>query len=177
MENETNFSELHFTKHFFTSSKNYEICFWLTGLPSNSEIDEMVKKLKSLKNKKVRESWTKVWEEEDEKWRIEMEEVNKECKERKSLGLKPKQKGYIYLIKSQNLYKIGRAKNIDSRIKKYITENPYEIEVIFKVFVDDYFSEEEKLLKMFESRWIRGEWFSLNDEDVELIKKMYDESI
>jgi len=177
MENEINFRELHFTKHFINKPNSWEICFWLSGLPSNLEIDEMVKKLKSLKNKKVKDSWIKVWKEEDEEFIAKMEEEDRERKERKSLNLIPKQKGYVYVVKSQNNYKIGRAKNLDSRIKKYITENPHEIEVVFSKFVDDYVEEERKLLKMFESFWIRGEWFNLNEEDIIKIKQYYDKSI
>lgn len=85
--------------------------------------------------------------------------------------VKEKKSGYIYLIKSKNLYKIGRAKYPKSRFKTYKTENPFRTEVIFQKEVDDYIGVEAELLKKFQDKKYRGEWFKLNQEDVDLIKE------
>ena len=82
-----------------------------------------------------------------------------------------KQKGYIYLLKSKNFYKIGKTKYLKDRMKAYKTENPFEIEIIIQKEVEDYVKIEKELLKKFEDKQIKGEWFKLNKDDVEEIKK------
>ena len=58
----------------------------------------------------------------------------------------------------------------ESRRKKYITENPHDVEVIGEWFVDDYIEKEKVLLKDLEPKKYRGEWFMLDEEDVAVIK-------
>ena len=79
--------------------------------------------------------------------------------------------GYIYVIKSNNLFKIGRTKNIKERIKDYKTQNPFEIEVIFKKKVNDYVKAENKLLEKFKNKKKKGEWFELTEKDINWIKE------
>jgi thymidine phosphorylase len=82
-----------------------------------------------------------------------------------------KQEGYIYIIKSKNLYKIGRTKNLKNRFKTYRTENPFEIKVIFQKKVNDYIKEEIKLLTKFKDKNYKGEWFKLDKKDIQWIKE------
>lgn len=101
----------------------------------------------------------------------------KEHKKRKEIEIYKKENkkeiGYIYIIKSNGLYKIGRSKNIKNRIKLYKTENPFGIDVIFQKKVDDYINKEIKLLNMFNDKLKLGkEWFYLSDKDINLIKKI-----
>ena len=83
-----------------------------------------------------------------------------------------KVKGYIYLIKSNDYYKIGRALNFKDRLKTYRTENPHETEVVFQKQVDDYVGIESMLLKKFKDKQHRGEWFTLSIEDINYIKSI-----
>jgi len=100
----------------------------------------------------------------------------RECREKsKKINNKKIENGWIYLLKSKNLYKIGRAKNIQSRIKTYKTENPFGIKIIIQKKVNDYIGIEIKLLKMFNEKQIRGEWFKLNKDDINRIKKYLNE--
>lgn len=80
------------------------------------------------------------------------------------------QNGYIYLIKNQNAYKIGRAKKVQERFNKYITENPHSISLILSYKVADYIKVEANLLKRFEHKKIRGEWFDLIKSDIKEIE-------
>jgi len=81
-------------------------------------------------------------------------------------------RGYIYLIRSKNLYKIGRALQLKERIKIYKTENPFGVKVVFQKEVDDYVGKEVKLLEKFQEKRAKGkEWFKLNQEDVNWIKQ------
>ena len=81
-----------------------------------------------------------------------------------------KQTGYIYLIKQDNYYKIGRAKEIKIRIKRYITENPNPLKIILQIKVNDYVKTETELLQQYKKKQFRGEWFLLNSNDVKEIK-------
>lgn len=80
-------------------------------------------------------------------------------------------RGFIYLIKLNGKYKIGRAKNPTTRFKFYKTENPEPIEVVLCKEVEDYVKAESKLLKMFKHKQYRGEWHSLDDEDIKKINE------
>lgn len=80
--------------------------------------------------------------------------------------------GYIYLIESNWLYKIGKTKNVSSRIKKYITENPNEIILIHSYHAENYTDEEARLHEKFQSKRIRWEWFQLSEIDINYIKSL-----
>lgn len=77
----------------------------------------------------------------------------------------------IYLLKSNWLYKIWKAKKIDQRIKTYRTENPFWIEVIWTWFVNSYSEVEKYLLQKYKDKKIRWEWFNLCEEDLDWINK------
>ena len=76
--------------------------------------------------------------------------------------------GWIYLYKQGDFYKIGRSRLKDCRIKKYITENPFPIELVFKKEVSDYIEAEKLLHEKFKDKRISSsqEWFLLEDKDV-----------
>lgn len=79
---------------------------------------------------------------------------------------------YIYLIKSWEHYKIGKAKSIRDRFKKYITENPNEVELIHSYRVDDYTKEEKRLHDLFKEKNHNREWFNLTEDDINYIKTL-----
>lgn len=84
---------------------------------------------------------------------------------------RPKQAGYVYLLKSNNKYKIGRSKNVNGRINSYKTQNPFGIEIICSKFVEDYIESEKTLLSLFYKNKVEKttEWFSLDDNELFLI--------
>ncbi len=81
------------------------------------------------------------------------------------------QPGYVYLIKAANgLYKIGITKNVVSRFNGLKTMSPDAIELIHFVVVSDTRGVEKRLHQQFAACRQHGEWFALNDNDVEYIK-------
>lgn len=80
--------------------------------------------------------------------------------------------GYIYLIESTWVYKIGKTKNISSRIKKYITENPNKITLIHAYHTKNCTKEEIRLHEKFQEKRVRWEWFHLSDTDINYIKQL-----
>ena len=78
--------------------------------------------------------------------------------------------GFVYLIAGNGLYKIGHAVNLRNRIGDIHRSVPFETELVDSIFIDDMLSLEESLLERFEDRCVKGEWFDLEDKDIELIK-------
>jgi hypothetical protein len=78
--------------------------------------------------------------------------------------------GFIYILKSKNLYKIGRTLQFKKRIKIYKTENPFGIKIIFQKEMNNCFNTELELLKKFKNKKYKGEWFKLNKKDIKWIK-------
>ena len=84
------------------------------------------------------------------------------------------QKGYIYVMKMFNYYKIGKAKDKESsRFGEYtnLPEKPDYIEIRL---VDNYSSVEHILHRRFQRKRIRGEWFKLNKKDLSFISDFLD---
>lgn len=84
--------------------------------------------------------------------------------------------GVIYIYKDGSYYKIGRTKNHDSRYKKYLTENPRELELILMIPTDDYVSLEKEIHTSLNHLRVVGkrEWFLLKQSDIEFIKNTYE---
>lgn len=71
---------------------------------------------------------------------------------------------YTYIMKSHDLHKIGKAINVEERIKIFRTGNP-TIEVI-KVIEGNY---ESILHKYYKEKRVCGEWFNLTKEEIDYI--------
>ena len=83
-----------------------------------------------------------------------------------NFGVKPVNPGYVYLIKNDELYKIGKTKSKDARLKAARTWLP-NIEVIgVKPFWG--YSDIERLIHVgFVRCWYDGEWLKMLDEGYE----------
>lgn len=75
-------------------------------------------------------------------------------------------KGFVYLIRQGKYCKIGRATNMQVRLRKYYSENPEPIDLLGHAYVSDYIREEVRIQKKYENRWVRGEWFALTEADI-----------
>lgn len=90
--------------------------------------------------------------------------------------------GYVYVIKVLNYYKIGKTVNPKQRFYEYsrLMEFP---EIIFCTFVEDFSKVESKLHKLFKEKCTRGEWFHLENSDLEFIHhvlekyRVYDDKV
>ena len=79
--------------------------------------------------------------------------------------------GYIYVIKMDNYYKIGKTKNPKERFGEY-TLLPKEPTIICCECVSFYSKVETDLHKKYKEKALRGEWFALDEKDVEEIKQI-----
>lgn len=82
----------------------------------------------------------------------------------------PPPKEYIYVTKSDFGYKIGRTTRPELRPLQVAGNMPIKLEVIAVIEVEDSTEWERRLHWHFEDKRLRGEWFSLDPSDVELIK-------
>jgi phage regulator Rha-like protein len=84
-------------------------------------------------------------------------------------------KKHIYIIKNENnLYKIGVAKNVNKRINAIKTQSAHKIQVIFiSKQIYNALKIESVIHKKYKLKRIIGEWFELNEDDVNDIIKIY----
>lgn len=79
---------------------------------------------------------------------------------------------YLYLIKCQKFYKIGLANDIESRLAQLSIGNPYPLEVTYLYGFESAIHIEAVLHQKFSRQWERGEWFSLNPDDISDFQKI-----
>lgn len=77
--------------------------------------------------------------------------------------------GYVYLIKHDSDYKIGKASNLDRRIKQISPVMPKPLNCICAIKTNKPHSLEKKLHEKYAEYRLNGEWFSLPDDAVEEI--------
>ena len=81
-----------------------------------------------------------------------------------------KKSGFVYVILSNNYYKIGQTKNLNTRLNELNRTCPDGIELITSVFSEDVKSLEESFHHRFSSKRVHSEWFELDDNDIAYIK-------
>ena len=80
--------------------------------------------------------------------------------------------GSIYLMKCENYIKIGRAFNPIARHYSLKYQTPFEVELLFHQKVRDDKELEAYLHFVFRDKHYKGEWFSLDEEDVNKVKEI-----
>jgi len=81
--------------------------------------------------------------------------------------------GWVYLLASSlGYYKIGCTKNPESRMKAFAAQLTFHATYIALIKTDDMVKLERKLHIRFGAKCIDGEWFDLEDADVEYIKSL-----
>lgn len=72
----------------------------------------------------------------------------------------------VYLLKAGPYYKIGKAKDLDQRVKQIKLQLPYPVETLHSIETDDSIGIENYWHKRFACKRVNGEWFLLTDDDV-----------
>ena len=84
-----------------------------------------------------------------------------------------KDEGTVYIISdTYGSYKIGYAKSFYKRLKSYQTSLPYGPEVIKIIRSKNMRELEKELLNKYKEKRIRGEWFDLNEEDIQYLQNL-----
>lgn len=88
-------------------------------------------------------------------------------------GKRTSRRGFVYLLKSPSgAYKIGRTKNPKDRKRTFNVKLPFEIEFISLIKTPNMVNLERQLHDRFSRKHIDGEWFNLNEKDVQYIKSL-----
>lgn len=78
----------------------------------------------------------------------------------------------VYIIECQGLYKIGKTNDLKWRIGQLQGANPLDIRVAHVIYTEKHSLVELALHSIFADNRVRGEWFQLSQNDLELIKSM-----
>lgn len=78
---------------------------------------------------------------------------------------------FVYLGKSNRLYKIGRTINLKRRQQQLSANLPSELKMIHAIQTDDPHGVEAYWHNRFKDKRVKGEWFKLNEEDVQTFCK------
>lgn len=83
---------------------------------------------------------------------------------------KEKPKGYIYIMECGGKYKIGLSKDVERR-KKELDNRPFAVNIVYKSpLIEDVYDKEKELHLIHRKQKVGGEWFELNQRDIEIIK-------
>lgn len=92
---------------------------------------------------------------------------------RKKNDIRTKKIGFIYLVEAEGLnrYKIGITGNVKDRIKRIQTSSPVKVNLITSSERVDFKELEIELHEDYRKNRVIGEWFELNQEELEAITK------
>lgn len=129
-----------------------------------------------------RERWRRIKRDVDNYYMLttdeEIAEANSnkkyEHKLHKSRKARFRNPGYIYLLKAENgYYKIGRARDMETRMTTIKRQYPIRIDVLHYFACDDYVKAETYLHRQFQDkRMDMTEWFKLNGDEEEWIMSL-----
>jgi hypothetical protein len=80
--------------------------------------------------------------------------------------------GYVYLIKSQFGFKIGKTVNMKSRTRLFEVKLPFPIQVEHYAWFENYSEAERFLHQQFQTKRLEGEWFNLDASDIAHIRAL-----
>jgi len=83
--------------------------------------------------------------------------------------------GYVYLLKGGGYYKIGLSKCVYRRWREISPKLPFEVEIVCRIATEDMHGLETSLHERFASKRANGEWFELDEADVEYIRGLANE--
>jgi hypothetical protein len=85
-----------------------------------------------------------------------------------------RQASFVYLILAENgLIKIGKSNDVYGRLKSLDTSSPLKLSLLFYIETMNADELEDALHGIYDDKRIKGEWFSLSDEDVKEIMELY----
>lgn len=109
-----------------------------------------------------------------------IDEANRERLNRASTPVRPPtgtsgrkiRAGWIYVLESpEGLFKIGKTtRQPNIRLQEFAPKLPFETALIHSIQTDDTQSLEESLHQQFGDKRVRGEWFRLDEQDLEYLR-------
>jgi hypothetical protein len=81
-------------------------------------------------------------------------------------------RGYIYLLKCGEYFKIGKSQRLRQRLDHFQTVYPHHLEVVVTARVAGVDAIERQLHQQYQAKRHKGEWFTLAQQDVTDIVEM-----
>ncbi|VVP48250.1 hypothetical protein PS838_05212 [Pseudomonas fluorescens] len=78
--------------------------------------------------------------------------------------------GVVYLLKSAYGYKVGRTRNIPNRMRAFGVKLPFIYTIPLCAWFEDCHAAESRYHRRFADKRINGEWFDLDDSDIQLLR-------
>lgn len=78
--------------------------------------------------------------------------------------------GYVYVLESAYGCKVGRTRDIPSRMRAFGVKLPIAYSIRLCAWFDDHYVAETRFHQLFRDKHINGEWFALEEADIELIR-------
>ncbi|MGV8864545.1 MAG: GIY-YIG nuclease family protein [Pseudomonas sp.] len=78
--------------------------------------------------------------------------------------------GFVYVIRSDYGFKIGKTVNMKNRTRLFEVKLPFAISVEHYAWFDDYSHAERSFHMQYHAKRLEGEWFDLNPADIAHIK-------
>lgn len=79
-------------------------------------------------------------------------------------------RGFVYVVRSGNLVKIGRTNDLERRLRQLSTMNSGELELICSIPTGDSVTLEKKLHQQFQPFRQHGEWFQLPEKSIQWLQ-------
>jgi len=77
--------------------------------------------------------------------------------------------GIVYVAKCNGAYKIGLSKNPRRRLKEIEREKGSPVKLVYELHTSEMYQTESALHHLFWNRHLEGEWFNLDEADLEYI--------
>lgn len=85
--------------------------------------------------------------------------------------------GFVYVIRSEYGFKIGKTVNLKDRTKLFAVKLPFPISVEHYAWFEDYTAAERNFHLMFHAKRKEGEWFALDKSDLAKLKTFGERTI
>lgn len=79
--------------------------------------------------------------------------------------------GVVYLLRSAYGYKVGRTRNVPARMRAFGVHLPFIYTIPLCSWFADCHAAERRYHEMFAGKRINGEWFDLDEDDVQQIRQ------
>lgn len=81
-------------------------------------------------------------------------------------------RGYVYVLHSAGVYKIGHSKEVNHRLSEIAPVMPYPVEIYLTIATEDRFILERDLHRRFANKRLNGEWFDLGAAELKYIESL-----
>lgn len=78
--------------------------------------------------------------------------------------------GFIYILQMGQVYKIGKTRNLDQRVRNLAIQLPERADLIHSIRSDDIDTTERYLHRVFQRRRLNGEWFRLELLEIQWLR-------